>query len=81
MVQALHIFKYLDIHRKNELAFEPAYHNVGDQTDINVKVKATKEIYPDAKEELPPNAPPPRGKAIELRCFVDSDHADDVKTR
>ena len=28
LVQALHIFKYLDQHKKNELAFDLAYHNV-----------------------------------------------------
>ena len=30
LVQALHIFKYLDLHKSNELAFDPAYHDVED---------------------------------------------------
>ena len=30
LVQALHIFKYLDQHKKNELSFDLAYHNIKD---------------------------------------------------
>ena len=30
LVQALHVFKYLDVHSKNELAFDLAYHDVED---------------------------------------------------
>ena len=33
------------------------------------------------KEALPPNAPKPLGKVVELRMFVDSDHAGDKATR
>jgi hypothetical protein len=32
-------------------------------------------MYGDVKEAIPPNAPVTRGKAIDLRLFVDSDHA------
>ena len=28
LVQELHIFKYIDQHKKNEIAFDPAYNNV-----------------------------------------------------
>jgi len=28
-------------------------------------------------EAIPPNAPVPRGKEVEIRMFVDSDHAGD----
>ena len=30
LITALHIFKYLDQHKKNELNFDPVYHNVED---------------------------------------------------
>jgi hypothetical protein len=30
---------------------------------------------------IPPNAPPPRGKDIDLQMFVDSDHASDHLTQ
>ena len=81
LVQALHMFKYLDIHRKNELAFDPAYHSVEDPNLVNARMNAMKEMYPDAVEDLPPNAPPPRGNPVQINCFVDSDHAGDKVTR
>jgi hypothetical protein len=38
-------------------------------------------MYGDVKEALPPNAPPPRGKSVVLRMYVDADHAGDQLTR
>ena len=38
-------------------------------------------FYGDVEEVLPPNAPEPLGKEVELRIFVDSDHAGDKATR
>ncbi len=35
------------------------------------------DFYPGASEALPPNAPKPLGKGVNLRMFVDSDHAGD----
>ena len=43
-------------------------------------MKAMKEIYPDAVEDLPHNHPPPRGTTVEVNCFVDSDRAGDKVT-
>ena len=40
-----------------------------------------KKIYVDTKEELPRDAPKPRGKSVQLNCFVDLDHAGDRMTR
>ena len=37
--------------------------------------------YGACEEELPPNAPEPRGRAFTMRAFVDSDHAGDSVTR
>jgi hypothetical protein len=34
-----------------------------------------KAFYGDAREAVPPNAPDPRGKGVDLQLFVDSDHA------
>jgi hypothetical protein len=33
------------------------------------------DLYRDVKEPLLPNAPVPRGNAIQMNCFVDADHA------
>ncbi len=35
----------------------------------------------DVSEAIPPNAPEPRGKEVEIRMFVDSDHAGDQLVR
>ena len=39
------------------------------------------DFYKDAKELIPPDAPEPRGKPVEMTAFVDSDHAGDKLTR
>ena len=38
-------------------------------------------FYGDVKEAIPPNVPEPRGKKVDLKIFVDSDHAGDKITR
>ena len=38
-------------------------------------------LYPDAQESIPPNMPTPRGKHVEVTCFVDADHASNRVTR
>jgi hypothetical protein len=37
--------------------------------------------YPNAKEQIPPNAPEPKGNSILISCFVDADHAGNQITR
>jgi len=34
-----------------------------------------KEFYGDVQEAIPPNEPTPLGKDVDLRMYVDSDHA------
>ena len=79
--QALHMFKYLEIHKENDLAFDPLYHLVENDATIQERINAMKDLYRDAEEDLPPNAPPPRGRPVQVNCFVDSDHAGDRATR
>jgi hypothetical protein len=81
LVQALHVFKYLEIHKKNDLAFDPLYHNIESDQNIQEKVKVMRDLYVDAEEDLPPNAPEPRGNPVQMNVFVDSDHAGDRVTR
>jgi hypothetical protein len=38
-------------------------------------------FYWDPVEHLPTNAPTPLGKPVEIRCYVDADHAGDKVTR
>ena len=39
------------------------------------------DFYPEAEEAIPPNAPEPRGREVELRLYCDSDHGGCKKTR
>ena len=57
LLQALHVFKYLDIHSKNELAFDPVMHEIDDPFSTSSRTREMKDIYPNAQEDLPPNAP------------------------
>jgi hypothetical protein len=83
--QALHIIKYLDIHRENFISFDPTRLNIeepNDETQSNeFKAKEMRDFYPDAKESLPPNAPEPRGEPVQINLFVDADHAGNQVTR
>ena len=38
-------------------------------------------FYPEAKEEIPVDAPPSLGKGVQITCFVDVDHVGDLVTR
>jgi hypothetical protein len=40
-----------------------------------------KQFYGEVKEAIPPNAPPLRGKDVDLHMFIDSDHAGDKLTQ
>ena len=40
-----------------------------------------KDFYMDAHESIPPNAPEPRGKPVQLNVFVDANHARNRITR
>ena len=77
MIQAIHVFKCLDVHRKNKLALDPKYQFFKTPDLIEARRHQMKEIYPDAVEDLPSNTPKPRGNPVQINCFVDSDHAGD----
>ena len=85
LAQALHVFKYLDIHKENFICFDPTYVDleepVNDLNSPETRARVMKEFYPDAEEKIPPNAPEPRGKPVQINCFVDADHAGNVVTR
>ena len=40
-----------------------------------------RRVYSDASEELPPDAPEPLGASVQINCFVDASHGDDLATR
>ena len=85
LIQVLHVFKYLDTHKENMLNFDPTYLDLPEPVDPQenplMKIDAMKKFYPDAEEAIPDNAPPPRGKAIQINAFVDADHAGNKVTQ
>ena len=70
----------------SKVVFDPTYVDITDEhlpleERAEFKAKYMKELYPDAIEDVPPNAPKPRGKPVQITCFVDADHAGDQVTR
>ena len=73
-----HIFGYLKGHHNARMVFNPTYPT----PDISMFHEHDWcDICRDVKEAIPPNAPETRGKEVDLRIFVDSDHAGDKITR
>ena len=73
-----HMFAYLKNKHNSRMIFDPTYPKIDETTFHECDWK---NFYGDVKEAIPPNAPEPRGKEVDLRLFVDSSHADDKATR
>ena len=81
--EVLHMFAYLKRHANSEMVFEPS------QLEFDKLLLPKKDwgysIYSqaasDSQEELPPDMPKPRGKGMDMRLCVDSDHAGETVTR
>jgi hypothetical protein len=73
-----HLFAYLSLYHNARVVFDLTYPD----GDMRAFIKTDwKPMYGDVKEAIPPNTPVTRGKAINLRLFVDSDHAGEHFTR
>lgn len=72
----LHMFSYLRQHECSKLVFDDSYIHIDDELSVDWS-----QFYPDAKEEFPANMLEPRGKPVQMTCFVDADHAGDLQTR
>jgi hypothetical protein len=79
--QVLHIFGHLKRHHNAELVFDPTLPAI-DEDEFKVRDWATSEFgHIQGQEELPPNAPQPRGFGFVMRARVDADHASDTVSR
>jgi hypothetical protein len=78
MQQVLHIFAYLKCHEQSTIVFDP---NPIVWDECQFQKYDWKEFYGDITEPIPPNAPPPRGNAVQINAFVDADHAGNKLTR
>jgi hypothetical protein len=75
--QAFHIFGYLKQYPKKSIYFNPGCILVSPE---RFQKFDSAPFYCDAHKELPPDAPDPRGHAVQISCFVDADHAANRQT-
>ena len=78
MDAALHVMSYLGLHHNSRLIFDPSYPMIDYSAFPECKWK---EFYPEAVEPIPLDAPESRGRPVDIRMFVDSDHAGDKAIR
>jgi len=78
MKRMLRVFGYLKNHSKHSIIIDTQERLIPTSDEITVNWK---EQYPGATEELPPDMPTPKGKAVQVTTYVDADHAHDQVTR
>ena len=71
-----HVFGYLQKKHNFRLIFDPTYPDIDMSDFIQTDWK---HFYGEVEEPKPPDAPEPRGKEVDMRLYVDSDHAGDKK--
>jgi hypothetical protein len=72
------MFAYLKTKHNSRMVFDPTYPHV-DMSDF--KICDWKNFYGNVEEAIPTDAPESRGKEVDLRLYVDSDHAGEKLTR
>lgn len=80
--QAFNVAAYLKTHKYSKLVMSPKSmrHREIYADKFNADAEWF-EFYGDVKEEIPSDAPEPRGKPVEITAWVDADHAGDKLTR
>ena len=73
-----HIFAYLSLKHNSRMVFDSTYPNI-DMSQF--KECEWKALYASIKEVIFGNAPGPRGKEVDIRLYVDSDHTGNTVTR
>ena len=76
--QVLQIFSYLKKHHNSRIIMDPTY------PDISTSVFSTydwENHYDVGRESIPPNAPEPLGQSVQINCFVDASHANNLARR
>ena len=69
-----YLFNYLEKRHNVWVVFDPSYPTI-DMTSF--KECDLSSFYGNVYEAIPPNAPEPREKDVDLRMFVNSDHTGD----
>ena len=76
--QIFHNFGYLKMKPKRKLCFDPHHPAINERS---FAAHGWYDLYRYAKEDIPADAPTPRGNVVPTHYFVDSDHAGDMATR
>ena len=83
--QAIHIFHYLYKHDTSWMPMDPKKiileYKGPPENAPNVRREKMQNIYREACEDIPDNAPPPCGASVQINVYVDSDHAGNKVTR
>ena len=79
--QVIHIFAFLKRRPKLTLYFDPQEPKLDPSMFNGSTPDAFKDIYRDAKEEMPSHMPTPRGRKVTTTAYVDASHAANKKTR
>ena len=79
LAAVLNVMSYLGQNHNTRLTFDPTYPEI--EYEVFTYDKPWVDFYGNVKEPVPLNAPEPCGKAVDLRAFVDSDHAREKTTR
>jgi hypothetical protein len=78
LLAAYNVFAYLGTQSKKKLVFDDRRVDIDPECFIQ---SSWNDFYPDPDPKLPPNMLPPRGTPVKVTCFVDADHAGDLRTR
>jgi hypothetical protein len=76
--QVFHVFGYLKRNKRATIIFDEKRVNWNEAAFLE---HDWTDFYHNATEQLPPNAPVPRGNPVQMNCFVDADHAGNRVTR
>ena len=76
--QVHHIFGHLKQSPRRRLFFDPDHPRT---SKSKFQECDWEDFYRDAKEEIPSDAPEPRGNHVEVHCFLDASHASDKSNR
>ena len=64
-----------------KLVFDLMRVELDESSFAKVGIDGWKDFYGDMVKELPPRMPTPRGRPVNITCFVDANHAGNVVTR
>ena len=78
--QVLNIFGFLKGNPKLTIHMDPTLPNI-DYEVFNMVHDGFHEHYRDAEEQIPTDAPKPRGRGVRQVCYVDASHAANKVTR